>query len=409
MKKLIFAGIMASALAPTTLPVDVLAQTGKSPAGSVPVFQVDSSWLKLPNDWVLGQVAAVAVDPQDNVWIIHRYRGVKPELKAAPPVLEFDSTGQFIRAWGGPGSAYEWPASEHGLFVDHKGFVWVGGEGRGVNQVLKFTQDGKFVMQIGKSGQNKGLTDTENFVGPTDVFVWAKTNELFVGDTGGGGRVVVRDADTGRFKRMWGGFGNMPVDSAAGAPTGRAGAPEDDVDNGANPRQLKEAHRVRVSNDGIVYVADGPNKRFQVFTVDGKFVKEVYVERGKRPLTVVPIVTTTGSGFEAKWAEAYMAVAKEQLIDHHETSSGVALSTDPEQKYLYVYERSTSKIRIFERKSLTAIGEFGDGPGRAPGQFYVLHDMRVDSRGNIYVAEVNVGSRVQKFVLKGYMTRLATN
>ena len=104
-----------------------------------------------------------------------------------------------------------------------------------------------------------------------------------------------------------------------------------------------------------------------------------------------------------------MAVAKEQLIDHHETSSGVALSTDPEQKYLYVYERSTSKIRIFERKSLTAIGEFGDGPGRAPGQFYVLHDMRVDSRGNIYVAEVNVGSRVQKFVLKGYMTRLATN
>jgi DNA-binding beta-propeller fold protein YncE len=413
MKKMVFAGIVVAAVATNMMPsapgADVFAQAGKSPAGSVPVFQVDSSWLKLPNDWVLGQVAAVTVDAQDNVWIIHRYRGVKPELKAAPPVLEFDSTGKFIRAWGGPGAGYEWPGSEHGLFVDHKGFVWIGGEGRGVNQVLKFSQDGKFVMQIGKSGQSKGLTDTENFVGPTDVFVWPKTNELFVGDTGGGGRVVVMDADTGRFKRMWGGFGNMPMDAATGAPAGRAGAPEDDVDNGADPRQLREAHRVRVSNDGIVYVADGPNKRFQVFSVDGKFVKQVYVERGKRPLTVVPIVTTTGSGFEAKWAEAYMAVAKEQLIDHHETSSGVALSTDPEQKYLYVYERSTSKIRIFDRKSLTPIGEFGDGPGRAPGQFYVLHDMRVDSRGNVYVAEVNVGSRVQKFVLKGYMTRLGTN
>jgi DNA-binding beta-propeller fold protein YncE len=165
----------------------------------------------MPNNWVLGQVAAVTVDAQDNIWMIHRYRGVKPELKAAPPVLEFDSTGKFIKAWGGPGEGYEWPGSEHGLFVDYKGFVWVGGEGRGVNQILKFTQDGKFVMQIGKSGQSKGLKDTLNFVGPTDMVVWPKTNELFVGDTGGHGRVVVLDADTGKFKRMWGGFGKESI------------------------------------------------------------------------------------------------------------------------------------------------------------------------------------------------------
>src|SRR5437867_544481 len=190
------------------------AQTSKPPAGAVPIFQVDPSWLKLPNNWVLGQVAAVTVDAQDNVWMIHRFRGVKPELKAAPPVLEFDSTGKFIKAWGGPGEGYEWPGSEHGLFVDSKGFVWIGGEGRGVNQVLKFTQDGKFVMQIGKSGKSKGLKDTENFVGPTDVFVYPKTNELFVGDTGGHGRVVVLDADTGKFKRMWGGFGKEAIDPA---------------------------------------------------------------------------------------------------------------------------------------------------------------------------------------------------
>jgi hypothetical protein len=135
----------------------------------------------------------------------------------------------------------------------------------------------------------------------------------------------------------------------------------------------------------------------------------VYVERGKKPESVVPIVTTRGDGFEAKWGEDYMAVAKEQLIDHHETASGVALSSDPEQRYLYVYERSTSKVLIFDRKSLTQIGSFGDGPGRAPGQFYILHDMRVDSRGNFYTAEVNIGARVQKFVLKGYMTPVAAN
>ena len=386
---------------------NVAAQASKPPVGAVPIFQVDPSWLKMPNNWVLGQVAAVTVDAQDNVWLIHRFRGVKPELKAAPPVMEFDSTGRFIKAWGGPGEGYEWPSSEHGLSVDYKGFVWVGGEGRGVNQVLKFTQDGKFVMQIGKSGQSKGLKDTLNFVGPTDMTVWPKTNELFVGDTGGHGRVVVLDADTGKFKRMWGGFGKEAIDPPPDAEAGRAGAAGEDVDNGADPQQLKEAHRVRVSNDGFVYVRDGPNKRFQVFTVEGKFVKQVYVERGKKPMSVVPIVTTTGNGFEAKWGEAYMPVATEQLINHHETSSGLALSTDPEQRYLYVYERSTSKIRIFDRKSLTEIGEFGDGPGRAPGQFYILHDLRVDSHGNMYVAEVNIGSRVQKFLLKGYMTPIA--
>ena len=414
MKKIIWA-VAFIALVMNTLPtapgMEVFAQAGRSPAGGVPIFQVDPSWLKLPNGWVLGQVAAVAIDARDNVWIIHRFRGIKPELKAAPPVVAFDSTGKFIRAWGGPGDGYEWPASEHGLFVDHKGFVWIGGEGRGVNQVLKFTQDGKFVMQIGKSGQSKGLKDTENFVGPTDVMVWPKTNELFVGDTGGHGRVVVMDPDTGKFKRMWGAFGNAPVDPPAAASSGRgrgaAAPPDEDVDNGADPQQLREAHRVRVSNDGMVYVADGPNKRFQVFTVDGKFVKQVYVERGKKPESVVPIVTTTGSGFEAQWAEMYKAVAKEQLIDHHETASGVALSTDAEQRYLYVYDRSASKILIFDRRSLTKIGEFGGGPGRAPGQFYIPHDIRVDSRGNVYVAEVNVGARVQKFVLKGYMVPTA--
>lgn len=179
------------------------------------------------------------------------------------------------------------------------------------------------------------------------------------------------------------------------------------MDDGADPPYMREAHRVRVSNDGLVYVADGTNKRFHVFTADGKFVKLVWVERGRQPLSVVPIVTTVGDDFETKWGEAYQPVAKEQLIDHHETSSGVALSTDPEQQYLFVYLRNRSKAQVYDRKSLTLLTEFGEGPGRAPAQFYIPHDLRQDSRGNMYVAEVNIGSRVQKFILKGYLAPVA--
>lgn len=377
------------------------AQARQAAVRDVPTFQVDPSWPKIPNNWILGQVASVMVDEQDHVWLIHRFRTVKQDLtdKAAPPVLEFDAAGNFIKAWGGPGAGYEWPSSEHSIFVDYKGYVWIGGEGRGVNQVLKFTRDGTFVMQIGRSGQSKGLTDTQNFVGPTDIFVYPRTNELFVGDTGGHGRVIVMDADTGTFRRMWGGFGNPPTN-----PTSEAAA---DVDDGGDPPQLTEAHCLRISKDGFVYVCDGPNKRFQVFTIDGKFVSEVFINRGRKPSSIVPVVTTTGSDFETKWGEAYTAVAQEQLIDHHETASRLGLSTDPQQQYLYVYDRSRSKIIIFDRKTLTIIGEFGDGPGRAPGQFYIIHDISVDSQGNVYTGEVNINSRAQKFVLKGMMRPLA--
>ena len=338
----------------TTPGVEVFAQAGRSPAGGVPVFQVDSSWLKLPNGWVLGQVAAVAIDAQDNVWIIHRFRGIKPELKAAPPVVAFDSTGKFIRAWGGPGDGYEWPASEHGLFVDHKRFVWIGGEGRGVNQVLKFTQDGKFVMQIGKSGQSKGLKDTENFVGPTDVMVWPKTNELFVGDTGGHGRVVVLDADTGKFKRMWGAYGNPPDDAAPNQPS----------DDGPGAQQFNLVHGIRVSEDGLVYVADRRNNRMQVFSLDGKFQREIFVERKTRLLG---------------------------------TSFSVAFSPDPQQQHLFLADAGNGRVHIYDRKTLNEVGGFGR-VGHYAGEFVFLHVVATDSKGDVYTAEVGGGRRVQKFV-----------
>ena len=248
-------------------------------------------------------------------------------------------------------------------------------------------------MELGRPGQKGTMIDTTSFVGPKDTAVYPKTNELFVGDTGGHGRVMVFDADKGTFKRMWGGFGNPPIvpgPDEHGQGGKFAGA---DVDDGGNPPQLTESHCMRVSNDGLVYACDGPNKRFQVFTIEGKFVAQKYINVGTKPKS-----TATGTIVDKP-----AAAVIDDLNDHHETASMLAFSTDPQQKYLFVEDRSQEKILILDRKTLEILGSVGDGPGRAPGQLYILHSIAVDSKGNIYTSEVNDNGnrRAQKFVFKG--------
>src|SRR5581483_5466921 len=186
----------------------------KASERKAPIFEVEQSWPKMPNNWLMGEVSSVAVDAQDHIWVLHRYRTLRPaqQSQIAPPVLEFDTAGNYIKGWGGPGEGYEWPATEHGIFVDHKGFVWISGSAKKDAQVIKFTQDGKFVMQIGHSGQSKGNKDTANLSQPADLFVYPKTNELFVADGYGNRRVIVYDAETGAYKRMWGAFGKEATD-----------------------------------------------------------------------------------------------------------------------------------------------------------------------------------------------------
>src|SRR5688572_6449080 len=193
---------------------------------SLPTFEVDKAWPKLPPKYKVGDPSSFAIDAVDNVWLLHRPRTLlKPEeaKMAAPPVVVFDAAGNFVRAWGGDGNGFEWPQREHGIHIDYKGFVWLGGNNCPTNgianlkpvaddQLLKFTQEGKFVMQIGKSNQSKGNNDTTNLHRPADVWVHEPTNELFVADGYGNHRVAVYDADKGTFKRMWGAFGNKPLD-----------------------------------------------------------------------------------------------------------------------------------------------------------------------------------------------------
>jgi DNA-binding beta-propeller fold protein YncE len=365
----------------------------------VPKFVVDPTWPKIPNGWTFGQVASTAADADGNIWVLQRPKTAKPGVQTGPPVLEFDQAGNYVRGWGGPGEGYDWPQSEHGIFVDYKGFVWIGGNGP-EDQILKFTKDGKFVMQLGHGGHKKTNQDTENFSMPADVFVYRKTNELFVADGYGNKRIIVFDADTGTYKRMWGAFGNVPSDAPNPTPEGeeprvaRGGRERGNAGEGGSedpnrilatqfdpkdpgPAQFSTVHGVKVSNDGLVYVADRGGKRLQVFTIDGKYVSQVWIDRW---------CLAAGNG-----------------CGTGETAASVAFSADPAQRFLYVASRSPARIWILDRKTLQPLDSFGR-PGIAPGEFDVLHHMTTDSKGNIYTAEAQDGRRIQKFTFKGLVS-----
>lgn len=381
-----------------------------------PKFEVDPLWPKpLPNHWLMGNVIGVSVDAQDHIWIIHRQGSLEamenygvanppgPKRQAgvveaeccapAPAVLEFDEAGNLLASWGGKdGENYVWPLSNHGITVDYKGNVWIGGNGAqaGVaaeetlapvgtkkgggapkaapkpgdpplyhdSMVMKFTQDGKFLMQIGKAGQSHGSNDTANLGRPAKMFIDPKTNELYVADGYGNKRVIVYDADTGAYKRHWGAYGHKPDD----APMPRYNPNDPPAQQFRNP-----VHCAELSNDGLLYVCDRVNDRIQVFKPDGTFVKEQILFKN-----------TLGDG--AVW--------------------DIAFSKDPQQKYIYLADGSNEKVHIIDRESLQVLTSFGDG-GRQPGEFYAVHSIATDSKGNIFTTETYRGQRIQKFVFKG--------
>src|SRR6202049_1697437 len=338
------------------------AQAAEPQTRSLPTFEVDHTWPKVPAKWKLGDASSMAIDAKDNVWVLHRPRTLKPEqaAMAAPAVIVFDTAGNYIKAWGGEGNGYEWPQREHGIHIDNKGFVWIGGNNcptnglRGLkpvadDQLLKFTQDGKFVMQIGHSNQSKGNADTNNLHRPADEFVYQPTNELFVADGYGNHRVAVFDADSGKFKRMWGAFGEKPADD----DNCQIVAPKSFSDPG--PPQLSIVHAIRVAKDGTVYVADREYRRVQMFTKDGKFLKQL---------------VTPGAPF----------------------ARDLALSPDAGQQFLYV--GGGKGIYVVDRKTLEIVGDVQPAGIIGPG-----HEIATDSKGNIYIAQTGAG--MQKLAYKG--------
>lgn len=347
---------------------------------AVPKFQVDPAWPpKLPNGWVMGEVTWVTVDRRDHVWILQRPRTVPADhvKNAAPPVVEFDAAGKFVQAWGGPAAAYEWPDMEHGITVDHKDQVWIGGispdgavrvSNRSDDMLLKFTLRGEFIKQFGRRNASGGNSDTNNLMGPADVYVHPRSNEAFIADGYGNRRVIVLDAETGAFKRMWGAFGNAPIDVPRITGGGKPTAPLNE--EGPGSPQFLSVHGLGVSNDDLVYVADRSNRRLQVFTLGGKFVTQAFIYR-KGP---------------------------------SERSAGsVAFSPDPAQQFMYLADYGNSRIVVVNRMTLEIVDAFGSR-GSSAGDFQGLHNVAADSKGNLYTAEVHPGRRAQRFVLTGMST-----
>ena len=338
-----------------------------------PSFELDPGWPSIPNNWVLGEVTSISVDRKDHIWVLHVPQSIpQPQrANAAPPVLEFDAAGKLLTSWGGPGDGFEWPEREHGIFVDANDFVWIGGRGGwprpttpggSDDMILKFTMAGKFVMQIGHRGQGKGNTDTENVHQPTDTFVDTAAKEIYVADGYGNKRVVVFDSETGKFKRMWGAFGSTPPPTLA--PNPAVPQPQTTPDG---PPDFGLPHAVKVSRDGVVYLADRINNRIQLFTTAGKYLKQVRVTN--EGSTVVPV------------------------------PAGFAFSPDKKQQFLYVVDSGPMRVVIYDRATMTQIGAIGMRSAK-PGDFDIVHHMAADSKGNLYTAEIVTNRRAQRFVLK---------
>jgi sugar lactone lactonase YvrE len=397
----------------------------RADGNDVPQFSVDPSWPKpLPNQWQIGQVAGISVDRDDNIWIVQRPRtltsdergasnfepGVGPVLDGAPrpqgpisdcclpapSVMQFDPQGRLLRAWGGPADprfgmgqpgskcpepSCQWPDTEHGIYVDHNMNVWLGGQGGGA--VLKFTADGDFLLQIGRrqpparnsNDTNGGINGTPLLGQPANLKVDPETNELYVADGYTNLRVLVVDVASGMYRRHWGAYGQNPVNDTGNIGPYIKNQPP-------APHFRNPVHSVIITKDGLVYVADRTNDRIQVF--DKKKVG-------------LPCQNPTG-------APGVCGFVGEIFIERDTLGPGstwnLGVSADSRQTYLYVVDGSNNYVWTLLRRTGQILGRFGRN-GRNAGQFHWAHDMAVDSKGNIYTAEVDTGKRAQKFKLGG--------
>jgi len=409
-RKLLLGGAFTAALLGLAATPFVLERGGAAQAQAagdtmVPWFEVDPFWPKpLPNHWVQAMTIGLDVDKSDNVWIVHRPQTLEQKESyaarkeadcciAAPDVLEFDPAGNLIRHWGRDevkGNGHDWPSSNHGITVGPDGNIWLGGNGAyqpgaaagsaaqfdtparaptspqmvaregggeiGIYHdsfILKFSPDGKYLGQIGKANASKGSLDTENVRGVAQIRFAG--NEMFLADGYGNKRVSVWDATTLKFKRMWGAYGKKPNDDPI---------PHYDVNS---PQFGNPMHCAQPSNDGLIYACDRTNNRIQVFKMDGTYLSQTVLK---------PDTKGDGSAWE------------------------VAFSRDPAQKFMYISDGANENIHVFDRKTMKELYWFGGG-GRQPGQFYAVHSIVTNSKGDIYTTETYRGQRVQKFTYKG--------
>ncbi|MEM6543948.1 MAG: hypothetical protein AAF680_03525 [Pseudomonadota bacterium] len=353
----------------------------------IPRFSVDAAWPSMPGDLMIGQVPGLAVDGNDNVWVLQRPNSLgfsdtglaqNPPTavccRPAPHVMQFSQAGELLKAWGGPEHAptrngvNQWPANVHGLYLDDDGHVWIAGNGNGDHVVLNFTQDGEFIRLIGQRDKTAGNEDRRFLGGPADILHSTSTGETLIADGYINKRIIGFDEE-GAFTRFWGAYGRSP-DAPSRAGTFDQSQASSNSDGGANPRAQSFGDIVHCIVQGPrerIYICDRRNNRIQVFS-SGATIEHL------QDLVFAP--QTGGT----------------------RTVSDVTFSPDGE--YMYVSDMMNGQVWILDGKTYEQLGAFGRN-GRYPGQFIWLHSLAADSDGNLYTTEVSTGRRVQKFVFTG--------
>jgi DNA-binding beta-propeller fold protein YncE len=387
-------------------------------AQGAPSYKFDPEWPKpLPNKWKIGGITGLAVDRDDNVWVLNRpndltnielHAELTPPLALCctrpPSMIHLDKAGNVIGSFDA--------AQGHGMDVDSKGFVYIGQDtvrkwdprtGKPVAEITRTPErEGgggggggtggmppKRVPGQGGRGPVVGFLPPQGAPPGPDPAVEAKAaaaraafrakyppstpmivggleeirvveadNEVYVADSYLGGRVLVFDLATLAFKRGWGAYGKPLAEISVND------ADHDYTPNGPMPKDFAGHLTLNVSNDGLVYAADRNANRIHVTTKEGKFLKEFIVAPG------------TGVGG---------------------STGGVAFSTDKAQRLLFISDLTNNRIWFLNREDGKIVGEMG-GMGDNGGQWFGLHMIAVDSRGNIYTGEVFAGERVQRFV-----------
>ncbi|MDF0544382.1 hypothetical protein PX699_18685 [Sphingobium sp. H39-3-25] len=358
-----------------------------APKGTpLPRFKVDAAWPTLPDDMMLGQVSGVAVDRDDDVWIIHRPHSLSPTdnglaqtppiakcCRPAPTVVRFSREGAYLAGWGTPQTGpvidgvSQWPKSGHGIYVDAAKTVWFGGNGDGDHAVLNFTADGKFIRSFGKRETTGGNLDKALLGNPSDVF--HEDGEVLVSDGYVNKRVIGFDDRTGAFKRYWGAYGSEPSGASRDGHFDQSQASTGAAADPASRSFGDIVHCIVKTKGNDYYVCDRRNNRAQLYRKDAKG-KMTFV----RDIVIAP--ETGGT----------------------RTVTDIALS--PDEKYLYVADMMNGRIWILLRETDQVLGAIGRN-GRYAGEFTWLHSIATDSHGNLYATEVNTGRRVQKFVMTG--------